>query len=543
MEPNERPGGIGRGGFQTRPQPAMNRHRPSVMAANGLVASGHPLASAAGIRVMQEGGNAFDAAIAAAAVAAVCKPSMNSIGGDNMALIWDARRQQLLALNSNGYSPAAATLDRCRGGIPLRGPMAVSVPGAVAGWEAIIARFGTKTLGELLGPAIGYAEHGFPVGHQLLGEMRGVENELRSWPGAAGIFLPGGRLPGPTDLLPQVDLAASLRALAAHGARALYDGELAQRIGEHVAASGGILAAADLAGFHSQWKEAVRTSYRDAEFYGQPPSSQGFIVAQELNILEGFEPRSMGTAELIHTMVEAKKLAFADRDRYLADPEHYPVPLQELVSKEHAARQRERIDPGRAAQGPRALPIGQAGGETTYLCAVDRDGNAISLIQSIFHVFGSCFVAGDTGILLNNRMTAFNVEAGHPNCVEPGKRPAMTLNACMLFRDGRPWVVYGTPGADAQVQTNFQMAVNFVDFGMDVQSAAEAPRWRHFAENLLAIDDRCGRDAIERLSELGHDVDVRGPWGAESGSVKAIMVDQRTGVLQGGADPRRDGYA
>jgi gamma-glutamyltranspeptidase len=520
----------------------MSRHRPIVMALNGVVSSGHPLASAAGIRVMQEGGNAFDAIVAVAAVVAVTKPSMTGLGGHNLAIIWDAKRQELAALDANGRAPAAATLERYQDGIPAHGPLAASVPGTVAGWDALLSRYGTRRLADLLLPAIGYAEQGFPVNDNLRREIAGMQDELRRWPASAAVLLPGGKVPEMTDVLRQPNLARSLKLIAQHGPSAFYEGELAQRIGEFMAANGGILAASDFSGFKARWGEPWRIRYRDVDFYGQPPPSQGFIIGQELNIFEAYDPASMTEADRIHVMVEAKKLGFADRGRYLCDPDYHTVPLDVLLSKEHAARQRSRIG-DRAASQVEALDLAMAGGETTYMCAVDGQGNAVSFIQSLFHNFGSCVIAGDTGILLSNRMCGFSTDPSSPNVVEPGKRPSMTLNTCMMFRNGRPWVVFGTPGADAQVQSNFQHAVDFVDFGMDVQTAVECPRYRHLPGNKLLLESRFAPETIEGLRARGHDVVVAGPWEKETGSCKAIMIDQRTGVLQGGADPRREGYA
>jgi gamma-glutamyltranspeptidase/glutathione hydrolase len=513
------------------------------MAKNAMVASGHPLASQAGVSVIQAGGNAFDAIVAAAAVVAVTKPSMTGLGGHNLGLLWDAKRQELLALDANGPAPAAATLAAYKDGIPTHGPLAASVPGTVAGWDALLSRLGSKRLADLLGPAIHYAEQGFAVNYLLHGELLAARDELSRWPTTAEVLLPGGRVPDPTDLLRQTNLAATLKLLAQKGAEVFYEGEIAQRIGEFMAANGGLIAASDFSGFKPRWGQPWRVTYRDVDFYGQPPPSQGFIIGQELNVFEAYDPKAMSEAERLHVMIEAKKLAFADRARYLADPEFHSVPLDVLLSKDHAARQRARIQPTAAGE-VQALDLALAGGgETTYMCAVDGEGNAVSFIQSLFHNFGSAVIAGDTGILLSNRMCGFNTQPGHINAVEPRKRPSMTLNTCMIFRDGRPWVVYGTPGADAQVQTNFQHAVDFVDFGMDVQTAIECPRYRHMPGNLLLIENRFPPETIEALRAKGHDVIVGVAWEKETGGAQAIMIDPQTGVLQGGADPRREGYA
>ncbi|MBV8083723.1 MAG: gamma-glutamyltransferase [Chloroflexi bacterium] len=515
----------------------MERHRPIVMGSNGIVASGHHLASTAGLRVLMDGGNAFDAAIAAAAVVSVVKPSANSIGGHVMALLWDARTNELHALDANGTAPLGATPDRYRDGIPAHGPLSVSVPGVVAAWDAVSTRFGTRGLGDLLQPAIDYAEHGFGVNHLLHARTRELVRELAKWPTTAAVFLPGGRAPGATDVLRQPDLAASLRLIASEGAAAFYRGRLAERIGAFMASVGGLVTADDLANYSVRWSEPLRTAYRDVECRWQPPSSQGFIIGQELNVFSGYSPAALSLDERVHVMVEAKNLAFADRDRYLGDG----ASVSELLSAGHADRQRSRIGSSAAGQ-VEALELAAAGGETTYLCVVDGMGNAVSFIQSIFAEYGSHVVAGDTGIVLNNRMTGFVTTPGHVNQVGPGKRPVMTLNACMLLRDGRPWVVYGTPGSQAQVQTNFQNAVHFVDDSMDVQAAIEAPRWRHDAGRLY-LEGRFPVDLAANLRHRGHDVEVTDDWSYLAGGAQAIMIDPASGLLQAGADPRREGYA
>jgi gamma-glutamyltranspeptidase / glutathione hydrolase len=508
-----------------------------------MVATGHPLASLAGLRVIQEGGNAFDAAIAAAGVVAVTKPSMTGLGGHNLAILWDAKRQELLAMDANGPAPAAATLERYKDGIPATGPTSASIPGTVAGWEAILSRVGTKRLADLLQPAIGYAERGFAVNYLLHEELVGMERELRQWPTSESVYFARGRVPGPTELLIQPQLAATLNLVARGGAEVFYEGEIARRIGEFMAGAGGIMAASDFSGFKPRWSEPLRTTYRDVEWYGQPAPSQGFIIGQELNIFESYDPHALSEAERLHIMIEAKKLGFADRLRYLCDPDFTPVPMDVLLSKEHAARQRQRIG-DQAASGVKALDLAMAGGgETTYLCAADGQGNVISFIQSLFHNFGSCVVAGDTGILLNDRMCGFSTQPSSPNVVAPGKRPSMTLNTCMLFRDGRPWVAFGTPGADAQVQTNFKHALDWVDFRMDVQSAIESPRYRHLPDNRLLLENRFAASTVEALRAKGHDIMLADGWEKETGGAQAIMIDPKTGVLQGGADPRREGYA
>ncbi|HUZ78000.1 MAG TPA: gamma-glutamyltransferase [Chloroflexota bacterium] len=512
--------------------------RPLVMGTQGMVATGHHLATQAGLRILQRGGNAVDAAIAAAAVVAVCKPSMNSLGGDNMSLLWNARTQELTALNANGWAPAAATLDQFAVGIPVHGPRAASVPGAVAGWDALLERSGTKGLPELLEDAIGYARSGFPVSHLLHDEMETCHELLQARPATSRVFLPGGRVPAAGDVLVQADLAASLETLAAQGAKAFYRGELAQRIVECMAAEGGLIAAADLDQFRPQWKPPIHVSYRGVDVFGQPAPSQGFIMAEELNILEGCDPRALRPGELQHIMIEAKKLAFADRSAFLGDPDFAAVPMDRLLSKGHAARQRERI--GEHAE---AAYQAESGGETTYLAVVDRWGNAVSFIQSIFRDFGSGVVVDGTGILLNDRMLGFNTQAGHVNAVGPRKRPVMTLNTCMLFRDGRPWVVFGTPGADAQVQSNFQQVVHWVDEGLDVQQAIERPRWLHISGTDVLLEAGWDAAVADVLAAKGHKPRIGPRWDKRMGGVQAISIDRVNGVLSGGADPRREGYA
>lgn len=519
--------------------------RPLIYGNGGMVAAGHPLASQVGARILAQGGNAVDAAVATAATLAVVLPNMCGLGGDVFALIYMADRGEVRALNGSGAAPALASRDRFPGDqLPERGAAVASVPGALHAWVSMLEAHGTFDLPTLLRPAIAYAERGFPITRRLSQALHDNAALLAAHEPSARVFLPKGRPLRPGDVLVQPDLARTLREISERGPDAFYRGTVAERIVESIKDAGGLLRVEDFARHESNWYAPISTTYRGYQVYGQPPVSQGHILLQELNLVEGFDLASLGHngAEYVHLLVEAKKLAFADRQRYLGDPAFVRVPLAALLSKEYAANQRRHIDPNRAAIEVAAGDASAYDGNTTYFAVVDAQGNGVSSIQSIFSSFGCGIVAGDTGVLLNNRMSAFSLDPDHVNCLAPGKRTAHTLNAVMVFRDGHPCMLLGTPGKDAQVQTTLQVIVNVVDFDMDVQQAIEAPRWLSRGGLDLALEARFSHDAVDRLTARGHSVNALEAWSPEVGGVQAIMLDPETGVLMGGADPRRDGY-
>ncbi len=530
--------------------------RPSVMGRNGIVASGHALASQAGIQTLMAGGNAVDAAIATAAALGVVEPAGSGVGGDGFILIYWAETGEVSAVNATGPAPGAATRERylADGGIPMKGIKSVSVPGLVDGWLMAHERYGALSLEKVFRPAISLCEEGFPVSHLLAEQLQGEHGRFAADPHTRAVFTKDGG-PIPTgSLLCNRNLGTTLRKIAQDGRKILYEGEVARAIAEFSRARDGLLTEEDLGNYHAHWAEPIHVNYRGYEVYEMPPNSSGHILLQELNIVELFDLQSMGcnTAESIHMMVEAKKLAFADREKYMADPKWVDIPMEGMLSKSYAAEQAERIDLERAAVDV-AAGGPEAHEDTTCFCTADRAGNLVCILQSIQSGFGSSLIAGETGILLNNRMTYWHLEEGHPNCLMPGKRVRHTMNPVIVTKDGGPVLTCGTPGADTQVQTNLQLVTHMLDFGMTPQEAVAAPRWRslqnpmestipHVCSNNLQLEDRFQAEVQGELAQRGHELELVGDWGGP-GSAQAIMVHPESGALIGGSDPRRDGYA
>ncbi len=538
-------------------RPAANPRatRSVVLARSGLIATSQPLASAAGLRVLQQGGNAIDAAVTAAAVLGVVEPTMTGIGGDLFAIVYDAKTNKVYGLNASGRSARAATVEefqrRHLDAVPYRGELSVSVPGVVDGWNELLTRYGTLTLERALQPAIGYARDGYAVSEIIANQWKDAEPVLSRDRAATATFLPGGHAPAPGDVFRNPRLAATLEQIARGGRDAFYRGPVAAAIAEDMRRRNGLLTEADFAAHHSDWVEPISTMYRGYRILEMPPNTQGVVALEMLNILENFDLKSMGhnSAAYLHLLVEAKKVAFADRDTWLADPGSVPpAALQRMLSKEYAAERAKAIDPERAATAYAPLTLGStplpeshpsARGDTVYLTAADKDGNVVSLIQSIFENFGSGIVAGDTGIVLHNRGSLFSMKAGHPNLLAPGKRPFHTLVPAMVFREGRPWLSFGVMGGDMQPQGHVQVLLNLVDFGMNVQEAGEAPRFRHSADG-LALESAITPEARFGLARRGHKIIYSiGVFGGFQG----ILFDRARGVMMGGSDPRKDGMA
>ena len=540
-------------------RPAGNSRgtRSVVMARNGAIATSQPLATAAGLRVLQSGGNAVDAAVTAAAVLAVVEPTMNGPGGDLFAIVYSAKDKKVHGLNASGRAPAAATVDEFRRRnlqrIPLRGELSVSVPGVVDGWNELLARHGTRTLAQALEPAIKYARDGYAVSEIIAGQWKEVEGLLARDPAAARTFLINGRAPAAGDVFRNPALANSLEQIARGGRDVFYKGAIAKAIADDMQRRGGLITVADLAAHHADWVDPVSTTYRGYQVLELPPNTQGAAALEMLNIMEGFDLKSLGwgSAAYLHTLVEAKRIAFADRGAWLGDPSSTPPrAVERMLSKEYAAQRRKEIDPRKAAAGYAPLtldgrttpaggdePIGR--GDTVYLTAADAEGNVISLIQSLYETFGSGIVAGDTGIALHNRANLFTLAAGHPNQIAPGKRPFHTLIPAMVLKDGAPWLSFGVMGGDMQAQGHAQVLANLIDFGMNVQEAGEAPRFRDSGTG-LALESAFSAEARAGLTSRGHTlIDSVGVWGGFQG----ILIDPRTHVLQAGSDPRKDGMA
>jgi gamma-glutamyltranspeptidase/glutathione hydrolase len=526
-----------------RPAPNPRSTRSVVLARRGMIATSQPLASAAGLQVLREGGNAIDAAVTAAAVLSVVEPTMNGIGGDLFAIVYDAKTKRLTALNASGRAGRAATpAEFARRGVakmPEFGPLAVTVPGVVDGWSSLLERHGTIPLGRALRPAIEYARDGFPVSEIIAEQWKGEQKKLAADPAAAATFLPDGRTPATGQVFRNSRLAASLEQIAAGGRDAFYRGPIAAAIAADMRQRQGLLDEKDFADHRSDWVEPISTNFRGYDVVELPANTQGFVALEMLNILEGFDLASLGhnSAAYLHLLVEANRIAFADRGAYLADPGAVPAStMKMLISKEYAATRRKEIRPNRAA--PLSFDI-TATGDTIYLTAADGQGNVISLIQSLYDAFGAGIVAGETGITLQNRGALFTLEAGHPNQIAPGKRPFHTLVPAMVMKDGRPWLSFGVMGGDMQPQGHVQVPLNLIEFHMNVQEAGEAARYR-VAGSGVALESAIGADARAGLSARGHTVrNGFGMWGGFQG----ILIDPQTGVLMGGSDPRKDGLA
>jgi len=513
------------------------------LARNGMAASAHQFVSQTAMNVLRDGGNAIDAAVAAAAVLTTVEPRNGHLGGDTFFLINLAGNNQVIALNGSGAAPAAATRDGylSRGGMPDKGLWSSSVPGTVACWGTALERYGSRPLGSLLQSAIGYAHEGVPVTAKLQRMLANDAETYRQFPDTARVFLPHGHVPEIGELLCQPDLARTLERLAADGWEDFYRGALARTLVEYSQSHDGLFSLEDFAAHQTEVAEPVSLDYRGFTIFEQPPVSQGIIVLLALNILQQFDVPSLepGSAELIHLQIEALKLAFADRMRYLGDPRFVDLPLDMLLSDAHAAKQAATIN--LSAAHPFAWR-GNIQPDTTYMCVADATGNMVSYIHSLFA--GSGVVMGDTGVMMNNRMLGFNLDEGHPNCLAPGKRPIHTLNNYIVQRDGQPILMGGTPGAHWQVQTNLQILCNVLDFGMDPAQASAAPRFlignqEEFGNNpTVRVESRVAADTAAELQDRGHDVESVAPW-ALGGGVQLIARDPATGMYRGATDIRR----
>lgn len=531
----------------------MSSHTRAVtLARRGMVASPHYLASAAGLRVLEDGGSAVDAAVAINATLGVVYPHMTGPGGDAFWLIHDAESGQVHALNGSGRSGTHATSDwfTTQGytSIPIRGPLAaVTVPGAVDSWCQAHERFGILPLSRVLAPAITYARDGYAVCHGQASCLDQVADVLRPYPSSREALLPGERPPRFGDVVHSPHLAETLESIARHGRDGFYTGALARKIVGSLQEAGGLLTEEDFAAHSADWLRPLSTTYRGFTCYQHPPNSQGLVHLMMLNILEGFDVSGMDDTgdNYLHAIVEAAKLAFLDRDRYLTDPEFCDIPIETLLSKDYAAELRDRIEPEHAIQSKQAPALA---GDTTCSTVVDGAGNAVSVIQSLYHECGSGFVAGDTGVLLQNRGAFFSLENGHVNRLQPRKRTFHTLMPGMLFHEGRPYLVYGAMGGEGQPQTATAIVTRVVDHAFDVQSAIDRPRWlygRTWGDPTqdLRIESRFAERVHSGLHDRGHPVRGVRELDEVMGHAQAILVDPGSDVLMGGADPRGEGIA
>jgi gamma-glutamyltranspeptidase/glutathione hydrolase len=529
----------------------MPAGRSVVRASRAMVATSQPLASHVGIDVLKRGGNAVDAAIAMAAVLNVTEPNMTGIGGDAFAMVYWAKTQKLEALNASGRAPRALTSDyftaRKISQMPMTGMEPITVPGAVDGWITLLEKYGTMKLADLLAPAIAYADDGFPVMEKTAADWEPEVPRLRLTPAARSTYLVNDGAPKPGAVFYQKNLAKTLRALARGGREAFYRGDIARAIVDYGQKHGGFLSLEDFAAQKSDWVEPISTTYRGHTLYELPPNNQGLTALILLNILEGIDLSAMrgDPAGYYHTLIEATKIAFADRNRFIADPAFAKVPVRELLSKDYAAKRRALIDRGKAIDPPAYGDI-RTGSDTTYFSVVDKDRNAVSFINSLFNSFGSGIVAGDTGIVLHNRGSGFSLEPGHPNRYEPGKRPFHTLIPAMVFKDSRLLMSYGVMGGDMQAQGHAQVLVNLIDRGLNLQEAIDAPRVRYISGRGVMMEAALTAPVIETLIERGHQRVLPTDGWTERGLMgggQAIMIDPATGVLLGASDSRKDGLA
>jgi gamma-glutamyltranspeptidase/glutathione hydrolase len=533
------------------------RQRPEAFGTRGMVASAHPVAAFIGLSILQRGGNAFDAAIAVAAAEGVVLPMKCGLGGDAFVVLHDGKKRELVAFNGSGVAGAGATSDyyRSRGhqSMPLKGVHSVSVPGAVSVYEAIWKRYCTMPWAELWAPAIRLAEEGLAITAYISARYADEAETLARYPHSAAQYLPKGRAPLPGERWAAPNLARTLKAVAKGGAETFYRGEIAERMLAFLKQEGALFEADDFAQQQAVMYSPISSDYRGYTVYETAPPSQGFLLLEQLNILEGYDLAAHGhfSPASMHLLIEAKKLAFADRNAHAGDPAFVKWPLERLISREHAAARRREIDAKRAREPEGAL-VAEHSGDTSYFAVADGEGNALSFIHSLSNSFGSGVVAGDTGVTFNNRAgRGFSLDPNHPNVIAPGRRTMHTLNAYLVCRDGQPWLVGGTPGGDQQTQWSTQMITGIVDHGMPLQEAVEAPRWYSYPGTdptsmgkpyVVKIDERVPEPARRALEGMGHTIQPLRAWGG-GGAVQLIQFDRERGVLRGASDPRPGGLA
>src|SRR6056297_941834 len=529
--------------------------RSEVIAKNGMACTSQPLASQVAIDILKNGGNAIDAAIAANATLGLMEPTGNGIGGDLFAIVWDAETQKLYGLNASGRSPKSLKLEYFKENgyesIPATGPLPVSVPGCVDGWFELHKKFGSKSMEEILQPAVDYAREGFPVSEVIAHYWQGNARYLEDFPGFKEIFMPGGKAPKKGEIFKNPYLANTLEKIAKGGRDVFYKGEIAREIARYMKEQGGFLSYEDLASHKSEWVEPISTNYRGYDVWELPPNGQGTAALQILNILEGFDIASMGfgSTEYIHTFTEAKKLAFEDRAKYYSDMDFNNIPVKQLISKDYANERRKLINQNRAARDYPAGELEQ--GNTIYLTVADKDGNMVSLIQSNYRGMGSGMTPKGLGFILQDRGELFSLDKNHMNRYEPGKRPFHTIIPAFVTKDGKPFMSFGVMGGSMQPQGHAQIVVNMVDFGMNLQEAGDAPRIRHGGSSqptgekmndggTLHLESGIDYEVIRELTKKGHRIifDVGG-----YGGYQAIMYDEQNGVFYGASESRKDGQA
>ena len=531
--------------------------RSEVIAPYGMAATSQPLATQVALDILKAGGTAVDAAIAANAALGLMEPTGCGIGGDLFAIVWDAENRELTGLNASGRAPAAMTIEYFRengiDSIPPLGPLPVSVPGAVDGWFELHERYGRLPMSKVLAPAIEYARKGFPVSEVIAYYLSRGEPYYAEYPNFAETYMPEGRVPRKGERFSNPRLADTYATIAAGGREAFYKGEIAKKIDAFMTEQGGLLRYEDLANHRSEWVTPVSTNYRGWDVYELPPSGQGIAALQILNILEAYDIRAMGfgSADYIHVLVEAKKLAYEDRAKYYADMDFADVPVDRLISKEYAAERRKLISMTKAS---RSLPAGDANledGDTIYLTVADKEGNMVSLIQSNYRGMGSGMVPGDLGFMLQDRAELFSLDPDHANALQPGKRPFHTIIPAFVMKDGEPLMSFGVMGGSMQPQGHVQIIVNMLDFGMNLQEAGDAARVRHGGSSqptgevmtdggTVFLEDGFSEETRQALEKLGH---ILGDSDGSFGGYQAILRDHEEGVYYGASEVRKDGQA
>ena len=529
--------------------------RSEVIAKNGMVATSHPLASQVGIDILKKGGNAIDAAIAANAAIGLMEPTGNGIGGDLFAIVWIEKEKKLYGLNASGRSPKKLTIEYFKENnfhsIPPYGPLPVSVPGCVDGWFELHDKFGKIKMNEILEPAIKYAENGFPVTELVAYYMKNASRNFEDYPNFKETYYINDSTPYKGEIFKNPDLANTLKIIAEKGRKGFYEGKIAKTISNFIIDQGGFLSYDDLKSHKSEWIKPVSTNYRGYDIWELPPNGQGIAALQILNLLEGYDIKSMGfgSADYIHHFVEAKKIAFADRAKYYADMDFNEIPVEYLISKEYSDIRRKEINPMNAAKN---VPPGNIeNGDTIYLTTADSDGNMVSLIQSNYRGMGSGMIPTGLGFMLQDRGELFSLEDDHFNVYKPNKRPFHTIIPAFITKDGNPFVSFGLMGGAMQPQGHAQIVINLIDFEMNLQEAGDAPRIRHqsdeqptggnmFDGGELALEDGFSYKEIRKLMKKGHKIiyDL-----GSYGGYQAIMIDYINKVYFGASESRKDGNA
>ncbi len=532
--------------------------RSEIIAQNGMAATSQPLATQVALDILKKGGSAMDAAIAANAMLGLVEPASCGIGGDIFAIVWDAKSKKLFGFNGSGRAPKALTLDyfveNNMNYVPFYGPLPVTVPGCVDGWFAMHEKFGKLPMTALLQPAIDYGNKGFPVSEVIAYEMESNYEVLKDQPGFEATYMINGRTPKKGEVFRNPDLANSYQLIADKGRDAFYKGKIARTISDFMEKHGGFLSYDDFTAHTSNWIEPVSVNYRGYDVWELPPNGQGTAALQMLNILEGYDIASMGfgSTEYLHVLTEAKKLAYEDRAKFYADPDFNDIPLKQLLSKEYAQQQRNLINEAKAAKTYPAGDFEIESGNTTYLTVADKDGNMVSLIQSIYSEFASGMVPDGLGFVLQNRGQMFNVQdKTHANALEPGKRPFHTIIPAFITKDGAPFMSFGLMGGAVQPQGHAQIVVNILDFGMNLQEAGDAPRMRHRGSSqptgsnmtdggTLNLESGFDYKTIRELRKKGHDISFAvGIYGG----YQAIGLDVESKVYTGASESRKDGQA